>query len=102
MGNKMREKYHAAIEIKESVSFFLRRMKEINECVLDSQEKELISLYGDLVSRCQDLHTFACEVAVNNKPEQVVINEDRGIGEFLSGRLGCSGCSGSCGGCDDD
>jgi hypothetical protein len=88
------KKYHAAIEIKDIASLFLRQMEKINVLVNESEEIELISKFNEAVKSCEELYKVASSVALTEKPpEREIKDSDRGINEFLSYR--------SCG-CDDD
>ncbi|MFA5049169.1 MAG: hypothetical protein WC516_09155 [Patescibacteria group bacterium] len=100
------KKYHGAIEIKDIVSYFLRRMDDIRSYVGYTEEEELILKFNSVGESCKELFALAAKIAdAERPPERIVENPDRGIDDFFSGRDcgcdddcsgGCSGCGGSC------
>lgn len=95
------KKYHGAIEVKDIVSFFLRRISDIRMYVEISEEQELISKFNSVEANCKELFELASKVATNERPpDRIVIDPDRGIDDFLSSSCGCDDdCSGGCSGC---
>lgn len=94
------EKYHAAIEVKDIVSFFLRRMNDIRQYVEFGKEECLIEKFNEVEKNCKELFDLAAKVAETERPpERKLMDPDRGINDFLEGVCdwGCD-CDGNCGG----
>lgn len=102
------KKYHGAIEVKDVVSYFLRRINDIKLYVEVSEEQELIHKFSEVENSCRELHELASKIAVVERPpDRVVSDPDRGISDFLSNSGDCDddcgvcgNCGGSCGGCN--
>ena len=105
-GDKMSnfKKYYSAVEAKETLSLFVRRLFDFKVYIEDIGDEEFIKRINNLEQECKELFKKAVEIADKERPEErIVINPDRGIDDFLEG---CGGgcdceedCGGGCGGC---
>ena len=59
--------YHAAIEIKDIVSYFLRRCVDINLCVMDCEDKNIILKFNEVKDKCNEIME-TIEETVKNSP----------------------------------
>lgn len=95
------KKYHGAIEVKDIVSYFLRRINDIKLYVEVSDEQDLIRKFSEVEHSCKELHELASKIAVAERPPDRIVNDpDRGISDFLSSSCDCDDdCEGGCGNC---
>lgn len=95
-------KYHSAIEAKDAVAPFIRRLDDVNGYAEGTGEGELIKKIGEIKRNCEELIIIADEIINRERPEErILIDPDRGINDFFEDyNVGCDGdCKGGCGGC---
>ena len=80
-------KYHGAIEVKDIVSYFLRRMDDIRSYVGYTEEEELIAKFNSVGESCKELFALAVKIADAERPNCGYNND-------------CSNGYSSCGGCN--